>query len=357
MRPARLVSIDLLRGVVMALMALDHTRDFWFRHADPTALATTTPALFITRFITHYCAPVFVFTAGLGAALSRQPARAQARFLVERGLLLVLFEVTLIGWSWRFSIEPRPQVFQVFWALGVSMIVLGGLVLLPRWVAAVFGAALCLGHNAVDNWHPGGLLWSLLHEQGRHSFGERGWFLYVAYPLVPWIGVMALGWVAGPIFQWEPPRRRRALGLIGGALVLLFVASRALGGYGDPHPWDHAYGALSFFNVTKYPPSLMYLAVTLGPALLFLALTDGVRRPSPLVTFGRTPLFFYLLHIPLIHGARVLGDALGWVPSEGVTLGGVYVVWLAALLALYPLCRIYDDFKRRRSDLRILKYL
>jgi uncharacterized membrane protein len=363
----------------MVLMALDHTRDFFSNaHVRPTDLGHTTAALFLTRWVTHFCAPIFVFLAGTGAFLygARGRSRGQlAWFLLTRGLWLVLLEFTLmrLGWSFNFSFD---RLFaQVIWAIGASMVALAGLVLLPALAVAGAGLVLVVGHNALDaipvDELPGpDWLWVVLRAGDRLELGPL--YVHVAYPVLPWLGVMALGYGFGAVWLLDRPRRRRSLVGCGLAFVFLFVVLRAADRYGDPQPWTPQATALwtmfSFVNCTKYPPSLLFVLMTLGPALLALAWFD--REPGPvgraLVTFGRVPLFYYLLHIPLIHGLAV---ALSWVrygtadfwfrapfgprafpPDYGYDLPVVYLLWAAVVLLLYPVCRWFAAVKRRHPE-------
>lgn len=369
MKPSRLGSVDALRGAVVALMALDHTRDF-FGHFPmrPTDLARTTAGLFFTRWVTHFCAPVFVLLAGVAAALQapRMASRAElSRHLLLRGLWLVLLELTLVRLGW--DLRPwRPwAMLQVIWALGWSMVCLAGLVWLPRRAVALFGAALVLGHNALDRWDPHTAWWTVLHVQ-RALHPTPRFTLFVAYPLIPWLGVMALGYALGPWFL-EPERLERRLLALGSALTAGFLLLRGLNVYGDPSPWSAqpraGFTVLSFLNCTKYPPSLAYLLMTLGPALLLLAAlgrAQGAWR-KPLETLGRAPLFFYLVHLPalqlgagLVLLARVgpggFVNALSHDGGPNFGLAGVYLAWLTALALLYALCVRYDARKRSRPS-------
>jgi uncharacterized membrane protein len=354
-------AIDLVRGAVMALMALDHARDF-FGHGlpRPTDLDATWPALFFTRWVTHFCAPTFVLLAGAGAHLSlaRGKSRGElSRFLLTRGLWLVLLEVTVVRAAWQLDLRYAFTTLQVIWALGVSMVVLSALVHLPLAAAGAFGALLVVGHNALDGVASTGALWSLLHHPARLALG--GATIHVFYPIVPWVGVMACGYALGPTLERPLRERRRALLLLGGALTVAFVALRALAIYGDPHPFAAQPGAmrtlLAFLSCEKYPPSLDYLLMTLGPTLCALGLLAGraPRLAAPLVTLGRVPLFYYVAHLYLIHGAAFLVGA----DQRALGLAGVYAAWLVALALLYPACRWYAALKRRRADLTWLSYL
>jgi uncharacterized membrane protein len=378
----RLDSVDLLRGVVMVIMALDHVRDF-FSNApyDPLDLARTDPALFLTRWITHFCAPVFVFLAGSSAYLSLSRGRTKAglaRFLLIRGVLLVLLELTVVRFGWLFNLDYRFLFVQVIWALGWSMIVLAALVFLPTWAVAAFGIVMIAGHNLLDSIGPDrfgslGWLWTILHNPGIMPL--PGGRYIVVYPLIPWLGVIALGYGIGPILVREQSERRRWLIGIGITMTLAFVVLRAINQYGDPQPWSQQSDALftvfSFINLTKYPPSLLFLLMTLGPSLIMLALLDSKIGPlgRPFVIFGRVPLFYYLLHLPLIHliavgiayirfgqASWLLDNAMG-VPSQyGYDLPVVYLVWLTVIVVLFPVCRWYAGVKQRRPD-TWLRYL
>jgi uncharacterized membrane protein len=382
--PARRVeAIDALRGGVMILMALDHVRDFVHRgamSASPTDLATTTPVLFLTRWVTHLCAPTFMLTAGLGAFLWWQRGRTKTRlsvFLLSRGAWLMLLEVTVMRWAYDFDLVRRyPVLLLVLWVLGLCMIGLAGLVWLPIPVLATLSLAVIALHNGLDGVTAGPGAWNLLHQPG--AFVIAGIPVIVGYPLVPWIAVMALGFCAGPLFLMERQRRRRRLVAIGAAALLWFVAERAINGYGDPVPWatqpSPVYTVLSFLNTTKYPPSLDFLLMTLSPALLALAWLDrpGLKPSNPLVVFGRVPLFYFVLHFYLAHLAAVLlafvrygvsawtfvfhrvpsmgGPATLFPPGFGEDLWVVYLVWGGIVLALYPACRWFGDLKARRRE-------
>jgi uncharacterized membrane protein len=370
----RVDSIDLLRGLVMVLMVLDHARMYLTEaRFDPTDLAQTTPALFLTRWITHFCAPVFVFLAGTSAFLSgsRRGSKLDlARFLASRGLWLVLLELTLVNAAWSFNLRFESGVIlQVIWAIGASMLALALLIALPTWAVGAFGVALIAGHNLFDGVSPESLgafavPWAFLHVSGvREAFGAP---LFILYPLVPWVGVMAAGYAFGTLYRLAPRERRRWLLALGAALVLLFVLLRAAGAYGDPRPYaaqaTPVLSFLAFLNVTKYPPSVAYVAMTLGPAFLALAAFERSRGALSrlLVTLGRVPLFFYMLHIVLVHAmALALGVAQGHPAAAflrdfrhrpdgfGFGLPAVYAAWLLALALLYPGSRWFAGVKRR----------
>ena len=382
--PHRLESIDLVRGLVMVLMALDHVRDHIHRGAltsDPTDLSHAGAVLFLTRWVTHFCAPVFVFLAGTGAFLwgARGRSRTElSRFLLTRGLWLVLLELTVVNWEWQMGIRFGFIVAQVIWALGWSMVVLAALVHLPVTLIAGIGGAMIVGHNLLDGVRPEALgqfatLWKVLHVQGPIVYAP-GYTLLVMYPLVPWIGVMAAGYAFGTLYARPPEQRRGAILTLGALLTGGFVALRALNVYGDPGPWsaqrDDLFTALSFLNCQKYPPSLLFLLMTLGPSLLLLgSLERGFAAIArPLVLFGRVPLFYYIVHLLLIdiltvgfvvarYGRRAPElFAQGPPPDYGYGLAVVYLVWIGVVAALYPVCRWYAGVKAR-SRSRWLSYL
>ena len=362
---SRLRSLDALRGAVMIVMALDHVRDFFHAGAmsfSPTDLTRTTAALFFTRWITHFCAPVFFFAAGVGAFLWWQRGRSRgelSRFLLTRGVWLIVLEVTVMRFAYQFSMAQRyPVLLVVLWALGASMIALAALAWLPIRLLAVLSVATIALHNLF----PGG---GFLHQSGVLQMGQ--WTFFVAYPLVPWIAVMAAGFCFGPIL-----RRRRIVAAIGAVLTAAFVALRLANVYGDPAPWTS--GLLSFLNTTKYPPSLAFLLMTLGPALLLLAWLDrrALSDRNPLVVFGRVPLFYFVLHFYAAHMLAVVcswirygAPAVGFLfepfpstggprdlfpPDFGFSLGATYVAWAAIVVAMYPLCRWFAKVKATRRD-------
>jgi len=399
----RLTSIDLLRGLVMIVMVLDHTRDFI--HAggltgDPTNLATTTPMLFMTRWITHYCAPVFVFLAGVSAYLQYargMSTRELSKFLFTRGIWLIVLEATVIRITTWFNVDYSFLInLQVIWTLGVSMIVLAALVYLPLGAIAGIGLTMILVHNAFDgirvmSWQGPGSpapslaakLWILLHQPAEFFpvLGDGSPVVFVIYPLVPWIGVIAVGYAFGKIYTLDPERRRRLLLRTGLGLIAAFIVIRATNVYGDPRPWSPQssvlFSVFSFVNTTKYPVSLLYLLMTIGPALLALAWFESRARQSraeQIVTrVGRVPLFFYLWQWVLAHGVAVAlsaaaGKDIGWlfmtppavfaaIPADaGFSLPVVYLCWVVVLSMLIPLSLWFSRVKQR-SPAWWLKYL
>ena len=362
----------------MILMALDHTRDFFgIPGQNPVDLATASAGLFLTRWVTHFCAPVFFLLTGTGAFLSlrrRTPAEL-SRFLATRGLWLIFADIVVLRcFAYQFNFDYRVTMLLVLWALGWAMITLAVLVRFPPWVATAFGTALMLGHNLLDGVKSAGPLWAILHRPG-FVLHTPDHVVFAAYPLIPWIGVTAAGYGLGQVYRWDSERRRRLLLRLGAALTAGYFVVRGLNIYGDPSPWapqgSGLFTVLSFLNVTKYPPSLAFLLMTLGPALLFLRAADG-RVPGllrPAVIIGKVPMFYYMVHFALIHLLAVITCWIGWgsphwmfespdlghypfspPPGWGWQLPVVYLAWALVVLLMYPLCRWFAGVKSRRSD-------
>ncbi len=375
---ARIDSVDVVRGVIMVLMALDHTRDYFgIPGQNPTDLSTASAALFMTRWITNICAPVFFLLTGTGACLSRRrrsPGNL-AGFLFTRGLWLIVLDLVVLRClAYQFNFDFRVTLLLVLWALGWSMIALAALVRLPAPVVTAIGAIMIVGHNLLDTVRSTSPLWSILHQPG-FVLNTPAHVVFAAYPLVPWIGVTAVGYGLGQIYSWSATRRRAFLLRLGLVLTLAFIALRAVNVYGDPSRWSRhdstLYTVLSFFATTKYPPSLLFLLMTLGPALLFLGAVDGAtpRALRPAIIFGRVPLFYYIVHFPLIH-LLALATCVArygtahWMfespsvahypftapPGWGFPLPVVYLIWALIVCAMYPLCRWYAALKARRTD-------
>jgi uncharacterized membrane protein len=370
----RVDAVDILRGAVMVLMVLDHTRDYFGNATiNPTDLAQVTPALFLTRWVTHFCAPVFAFLAGTGAYLAGSRGRSRpdlAAFLATRGLWLIFLELTIVRLGLFFDPVGAPVILTVLWSIGASFVVLAGLVFLPSRVVGVLGVLLIATHGLLGSLlpsseNPAALLFrpGLLPLPG-------GVNVLIGYPLLPWLGVVAAGYGFGEVIRLEPARRRRVMGIAGVALTAAFVILRAWGIYGEPRPWETQatplLTALSFVNCTKQPPSLLFVLMTLGPAIAALAVIDRVSIRGPvgraLVTFGRVPLFYYLLQWYVIHGLAVLtglmrGLPIAWMfssaalgePPDGwsLTLPGIYAAWVAVLAILYLPCRWFAAVKAR----------
>lgn len=377
----RLESIDLLRGIIIVIMALDHVHDFFgVPGANPVDLATTTAPLFFTRWITHFCAPVFFLLTGTGAFLTlrRMTKPELARFLVTRGLWLIVLEAVVMRFALQFNFDYQVTLLIVLWALGWAMIVLAGLIHLPAWALVAVGVAMVAGHNLLDGIAPAAFgalepLWTVLHVPGFLVTGPHT--VFVTYPLVPWLGVTALGYALGNVYAWDAGRRQAWLLRLGLGLVVGFVMLRLLNIYGDPFPWlvqrSPPWTLMSFLDTQKYPPSLLFLLMTLGPALLLLRAFDAgtPRVLRPALAFGKVPLFFYGLHFYLIHLLAVVvcyvgyGDVGGMFrspdlghfpftapPGWGLGLPWIYAIWIGVVLALYPLCCWYAGLKRRRRD-------
>lgn len=380
----RVQSIDILRGIVMIIMALDHVRDFFhidaFQH-DPLDVATTTPILYFTRWITHFCAPTFVFLAGTSAYLigTRKTKAALSSFLIKRGVWLILIEVVIITLGWTFDPLYRTLILQVIWAIGISMVLLGLVVRLPYWFIFAAGALIVFGHNILDYPEAArkqdvGFFWDLLHNGRFDTYTlAPGRILIIAYSFIPWTGIMFMGYCAGRLFEpiVDPRRRQKKLLLMGFGLTALFVALRLMNNYGNPFPYASQPTGLatfgSFMNVQKYPPSLMYACITIGPALIALALLENVqnRFAAFVKVFGRVPFFYYVLHIYLIHLLTVIAfymegygskDIAGPTPflfrpvQFGYELWVVYIIWMALILLLYPLCRWYNNYKSTHTQ-------
>ena len=384
----RLEGVDLLRGLVMVLMVLDHARDYFTDPSiEPTDLERASPALFLTRWITHFCAPTFALLAGVGARLTASQdagSRTLARYLLTRGLWLILLEETVVKFGIFFRFDPGFILGLVLWSIGGSFVVLAGFVAAgaPAWLVGGVGLAILVGHNAFDSLPPdaGGALRPIaafLLRPGAFPL-PGGLQAFFGYPLLPWFGVVALGYALGGVYKLEPRRRRSWLALAGVAAIGMFAALRASGLYGEPRPWSTDGGTtralLSFLNCTKYPPSLLYLLMTLGPALLALAAFDRGAGPlgRPLATLGRAPLFFYLLQWYVVHGLAVAvatarGEPVGWLfarsfPFEPPTswpygLPALYGWWLLILVILYFPSAWFAGLKNRRRDLNWLSYL
>lgn len=421
----RIYSVDLLRGIVMMIMLLDHTRDYVHYAAiqfDPTDPTQTTAAIFFTRWITHFCAPAFVFLSGVSIYLQRMAGKTNgqlARFLLTRGLWLVVLEFTVVRFGVTFDLNYGAFVgmAQVIWVIGISMIVMAVCIYLPLKIVGVLGVAMIVFHNLFDGFlvppniafagspppDLGQSLWIILHQQGIVWPG-----VFVAYPLIPWVGVMMAGFALGTVYEWSWERRRRWLLGLGFVAIALFVVMRASNFYGDPNPFrtesgfiarvaelrsdgipendppgegvpdpkmsEPEFSIVSFFNTQKYPPSLLFLLMTLGPAMIVLALADRIDGKAVwqhiCIVFGRVPMFFYILQWFMAHGAGILlallaGKAVmvsppfpGFEipPDHGFSLPVVYAAWIAGLIILYPLCRWWGNLKQRNKHW-VLSYL
>jgi uncharacterized membrane protein len=384
----RITSLDMLRGFVMLLMALDHIRDYFHNDSiliSPTDLSQTNGALFFTRLITHVCAPVFIFLAGSSAFFVGQKIGKKdlSIWLIKRGIWLVIAEVTIVNFGWMFHLPLKEIYLQVIWAIGISMILLAGIIHLPKKLALAICLIGIFGHNALDGWAPTGdfrLLWSFLHVGDMFQLGDTVYF--IAYPIIPWVFVMGAGYYFGQIYlpTFDSSKRIRLLRILGVSAIVLFVVVRYTNLYGDLEQWkaydSTLFTVMSFLNVTKYPPSLMYLLLTLGPALIFLSFAEkwGNAILSKVVTIGRVPMFYYIAHLYLIHGLAVLAAGFSgyhfsdmflqkWVSEVpelvgfGFDLWVTYAVWIFVTLCLYPLCKKYLAYKQNNRDKWWLSYL
>ncbi|WP_295117875.1 heparan-alpha-glucosaminide N-acetyltransferase domain-containing protein [uncultured Chitinophaga sp.] len=381
----RITSVDLLRGLIMVIMALDHTRDFTHDgalKADPLDVATTTPVLFFTRWITHFCAPLFVFLAGVSAWLSgrsKTPA-ALGSFLIKRGLWLILVEIVLMTLILTADPGYHMLVLAVIWAIGFSMIILGLLVRGSYLLIFILGALLFLFHNVTDYMDipqtgVASAVWGvLMTSRGLILPIAPGHVILSSYAILPWTGVLMLGYCAGRIFTVEPLQRKRILVNTGTAAILLFIILRYVNGYGDPAHWEVFPTAmqtfLSFINTTKYPPSLLFLCMTIGPGLLLLAAFEN-KTSKILSVYGRVPFFYYVTHFFLIrvisivmfyaqgYGANdVVSPFFHYRPADmGVPLWGVYVIWISVVAALYLPCKWFGAYKQQDKQKVWLSYL
>ena len=390
----RIDSIDILRGIIMVIMALDHVRDFFHIHGntdDPLNLATTTPLLFFTRYITHFCAPIFVFLSGTSIYLQslRKSKKELSAFLIKRGLWLIVAEITIVSLAITFNPFYNFVVLQVIWTIGISMVILGLLIYLPFNAILTLGLMIVVGHNlldipeAVPGFKPG-FWWDLFHSAkfALYPFAPNH-FLAILYPFVPWTGLMLLGYCTGIFFtpKFATAQRQKILFLLGVTFLLLFVAVRFINIYGDPVAWTVQRNAfvtfLSFIKVQKYPPSLMYMCVTIGTGLIALSFLEKIKNrfTGVMRIYGRVPFFYYILHFYLIHliativffsRGHTMQDAINSaqnlpfifiISGEGFGLAVVYMVWLAIVIALYPLCKWYDQYKTNHKEKWWLSYL
>ena len=361
----RILSIDILRGIVMVVMALDHTRDFYSNFKfEPTDLQHASTIMFLTRWITHFCAPVFVFLSGTSVFLSgsSKPKKEVFTRLLTRGLWLLVLEVTLVRTGWAFDLNYHTIFLQVIWAIGWSMILLSVLIFLPFRIILAIGLLMIFGHNAFDGYHPAGtwgIVWQFLHIQGPVHYGNSK-TIFIIYPLIPWLGVMAVGYCFGAIYKLDEQRRKKSLYMVGLSAIALFIIIRGINGYGDPAPW-HMQAAwwrtiLSFVNCSKYPPSLLYLLMTLGIAITFLPALErmGGIVAKIFLVYGRVPMFYYILHLYLIHSMAIIADyfikgttAVSVFEHPGYSLPVVYLFWLTAVAILYFPCRWFMGIKAK----------
>lgn len=345
----------------MIIMALDHTRDFFHFDVtlhDPLDLQTTSVPLYFTRWITNYCAPVFVFLSGTSIFLQhlRKPTKELSQFLIKRGIWLIFVELFIIGFAWSFDLSFSVFVLQVIFAIGISMIFMGGLIRLQFKVLLALGIAIIAGHNIlnyIEVTHHG-FFWDIAFNGNNTKYElVKGHDLYILYPCIPWLGLMILGYCFGRIYEptFEIVRRKRILLYSGFACILLFFLLRYTNSYGNPVQWaiqrNSLFTVLSFLNVSKYPPSLLYDCITIGPALLFLAFFENVNNKFSrfISIYGRVPFFYYVLHFLFIHLLSILLDN-----GFGYSLKIVYLIWIIIILILYPLCFWFSELKKRNTS-------
>ncbi len=387
----RITSIDFLRGTIMIIMALDHVRDYLFFgsfYFDPLDFTKTTGAIFFTRWITHFCAPIFLLLTGTSAYLvgQRKSKKELSAFLLKRGIWLIFLELVVANLGWNFNPAFPMFFFITLWSLGMGMILLAGMIHLPlKWILAI-SIILIAGHNMLDGFHVHGNTlpafgWSLLHDQRFFTWHHE--LFLVGYPLVPFIAITPLGYCLGQLYSssYDAEKRKKTLLIIGASAIALFIALRFSNVYGDPVKWsvqkDGFFTFLSFLNVNKYPPSLLYVLMTVGVACLFLAFTERLQNGVVKVVsvYGRVPMFYYLIHIYIIHLIALTASALTagqdwhiwflkqpiWFTSSlrgyGFSLLVAYLVWIAIVVGLYPLCKRYDAYKQSHKDKWWLSYL
>lgn len=387
----RITSIDFLRGTIMIIMALDHVRDYLYSgsfYYDPLDLTKTSGILFFTRWITHFCAPIFMLLAGTSASLigQKKTKKELSVFLIKRGLWLIFLEMFVVNFGWNFNITFPMFFFITIWALGLSMIILAALIHLPKKLILGLSVVIILGHNLLDGIHVAGSSleafgWSLLHDQQFFMWHKE--ILLVGYPIVPLMAVMSLGYCLGDWFSagYDAGKRQRNLLIAGGSCIVIFIVLRYTNLYGDPVKWttqkDAFFTFLSFIKVNKYPPSLLYVLLTVGSAFLFLSFTEKLKGAvvNVVSVYGRVPMFYYLIHIYVIHLVAIIASA--FTPGEdwkiwflkqpiwfttnlkgyGFSLPAAYLIWIAIVIAMYPLCKRYDAYKQTNKGKWWLSYL
>ncbi|MEN9598372.1 MAG: hypothetical protein RL596_683 [Bacteroidota bacterium] len=390
----RIESIDILRGIVMVIMALDHVRDFLHIEAftdDPLNLTTTTPVLYFTRWITHLCAPIFVLLSGVSIYLQslRKTKKELTSFLIKRGLWLIIIELVIISFAWTFNPNFNFVPLGVFWAIGISMLILALAIHLPFTMILILGCIIVFGHNLLDRLEAakdfkGGFWWALLHNGKWSPYAySPNHYLIIIYPFIPWTGLMMIGYCTGIFFtpNFTSEVRQKILLRIGCTLILLFAILRFINVYGDPVAWSQQknglYTFLSFMNVNKYPPSLLYLSITIGIAFILLSIIEKYKNrfTDTVSIFGRTAFFYYIVHFFIIHlfltivfyaqghtTQEALDSAknipfLFALPGNGFSLLGIYCIWICLVIALYPLCKWYDTYKTKNKHIWWLSYL
>jgi uncharacterized membrane protein len=385
-KKSRIESLDAVKGLIILIMTLDHVRDFFHAGAfvyDPVDLERTSSMVFFTRWITHFCAPAFCFLAGVSAYLfgARKKTQALSVFLLKRGAWLILLELTIINFGWYFDIYYRSVDLNVIWSLGISMIFLAALVYLPTQVIMVISCIIIFGHNLLDGIHfDGNLIWSIIHESRPFYFGHTR--IEIIYPIVPWIGVMGLGYCFGCFYNkwYDPDLRKRILKIVGLSAIGCFLLLRVTNIYGDTNKWilfeDPAKTIMSFFNLSKYPASLLFLLMTLGPLLFVLSRAEHWKGfvANALVVFGKVPFFYFILHIYIVHLFAMLLFSLSgfggyrmilssWtfknpnLEGYGYNLLVTYLMWVMVVLLLYPVCKWYGLYKGSNPQKLWLQYI
>lgn len=392
----RIESIDVLRGIVMVIMALDHVRDYFHvtaNTADPLDVINPNVSLFFTRWVTHFCAPIFVFLSGTSIYLQslKKTKKELGLFAIKRGLWLILVEWTFVAFAWTFNPYFTIFPFQVIWAIGISMVLLGVVLLINTPYKAILssGALIVLGHNALDfvEAEPGfvaNFWWDLFHSGTFKFYNVSGNHnALLVYPFLPWTGLMFLGYSLGKRFESSvtPEQRVKELRITGALLLLMFILLRFSNWYGDPNDWSTQptliQTLLSFIKVNKYPPSLLFMCITIGTGLLALSFLEHVKNrfTGVMRTYGRTAFFYYILHLYLIHLIAVAfyfihGNTMSevWnigknfpflfvVPGQGENLISVYLLWIVIVVTLYPFCKWYDRYKTKHKEKWWLSYL
>ncbi len=384
----RIDAIDFVRGLVMIIMALDHTRDFMHVSSltqNPLDPETTTPLLFFTRWITHFCAPIFVFLSGTSAYLSiknRNNYKQSRNFLLKRGLWLIFLEFTVINFALWYDLNFRILIFQVIAAIGFGFVILAFLIKVPSGVLGITALIIIFGHNLLSPLlaGDGSLVKQVLSPLVNFSsYQTPNFSFFVAYPFIPWFGIMLAGFATGHLFELPEAGRKRLLLIIGSAALLLFAVLRLINVYGDPSPWsvqkNTIFTFLSFLNVSKYPPSLLFILMTLGAMFILLSFTMSVKGKlfDLIRVYGKVPFFYYLIHLYLIHSimiAIMLLQGFHWSDlsfepfqfgrpktESGIDLWLVYIVWLSVVAILYPLCKRYSGYKLAHKEKKWLRYL
>jgi uncharacterized membrane protein len=392
-KKTRIKSIDFLRGIVMILMPLDHIRDFMSNSLySPTNISHTTVGLFFTRYLANYCAPIFIFLAGTSMYLWHQKIQSTKKvsaFLFSRGLFLILLELTIIRTVWAFNFDLNFELCQIFWAIGFSMIFLSVIIYLPYFWIFSIGIIIVAGHNLLDYVHlnttgPFTWLFQVLHgpaETQIHFFKKLTF--QIEDPLLPWIGVMSLGYIFGKLYTFEWKKRRNYLWLIGLISITCFVILRLMNNYGNHLPWsvqkNGLFTFMSFINCEKYPPSLAFLLMYLGIAILSLILLEKItgKIADFFITFGKVPLAYYVVHVFYVHLIAVIlalityGQA-SWLFGNHCLIGGItdkfpqgygyglpiiYLIWFFVVITLYPFCKWYGNFKLKHKNIKFLRYI